>query len=187
MRSTETENFRENAPETDRPVLVIGYGNVLRGDDGAGPAAAEKLRDCLPGKTAEVLAVHQLLPELVEPLRRSQLAIFIDADWNIPPGHVEKRSLDIRSDGASAIGHHQSPENLLKMAQELYGHAPRALLFHVGASEFGYHQGLSRPVRVAVAQLVREVVATIKSSLPSLTKAHGAGSEIPPAHLRHKH
>jgi hydrogenase maturation protease len=160
MRSTAIET---PSTESEGPVLVIGYGNILRGDDGAGPAAAEKLRERLPRQTAEVLAVHQLLPELVEPLRRSKLAIFIDADWNIPPGEVQKRDLRVKNEGPAAIGHHQSPENLLKMAKELYGHAPPAMLFHIGASEFGYHEGLSKPVRLAVALLVKEVLDTVKT------------------------
>jgi hypothetical protein len=41
------EVIHEIQSKLNAPVLVIGYGNVLRGDDGAGPAAAA-LRDQLP-------------------------------------------------------------------------------------------------------------------------------------------
>ncbi|MGD0542686.1 MAG: hydrogenase maturation protease [Tepidisphaeraceae bacterium] len=153
--------------ETDAPVLVIGYGNVLRGDDGAGPAAAEELRDHLPLPVAKVLAVHQLLPELVEPLSRSKLAIFIDADWETPAGQVRKKKLTPTHDDGGAIGHHQSPENLLNMACDVYGHAPPAVLFKVGGADFGFQQGLSSSVRHAMPQLVREVLEAVINATES--------------------
>ena len=59
-------------------LLVIGYGNELRGDDGVGPRVARAVSDWrLPGVTA--LAVHQLAPELAEPLSLSDAAVFVDA------------------------------------------------------------------------------------------------------------
>jgi hydrogenase maturation protease len=150
--------------ETDPPVLVIGYGNALRGDDGAGPAAAEALRRRLPHQAAEVLAVHQLLPELSQRLSRSQLAIFIDADWNTPAGQVRKKVIAAQAGGASSVGHHQSPELLLTMAQSLYAHAPEAILFQVGAADFGFQQGLSTPVRQAIGLVVQQVVDAVQQA-----------------------
>ena len=43
-------------------VLVIGYGNTLRSDDGAGVVAAERLAEAI-GSRATVLTRHQLLPD----------------------------------------------------------------------------------------------------------------------------
>ncbi|MGD0462233.1 MAG: hydrogenase maturation protease [Tepidisphaeraceae bacterium] len=158
--------------EADAPVLVIGYGNVLRGDDGAGPAAAEALRDQLPQPVAKILAVPQLLPELVEPLSRSKLAIFIDADWKTPAGQLRKKKLTPSHDDGGAMGHHQSPESLLSMASEVYGHAPPAVLFKVGGADFGFQQGLSGPVRHAMPQLVREVVDAVINAIESQERLH---------------
>jgi hydrogenase maturation protease len=158
--------------EINAPVLVIGYGNALRGDDGAGPAAAQALRDRLPASLAEVLAVHQLLPELTEPLSRSKLAIFIDADWKSAPGEVHQKQVTAGPDEGKTIGHHQSPENLLNMARDLYGHAPPAVLFQVGAAEFGYQEGLSKPVRRAIPKVVREVVKTVKKVVQDPERPH---------------
>jgi Ni,Fe-hydrogenase maturation factor len=65
--------------------LVIGYGNDLRGDDGAGPRVAELVRGWrLPGLTA--IAVRQLTPELAEPLASAEFALFVDAR---PPDGTE--------------------------------------------------------------------------------------------------
>jgi hydrogenase maturation protease len=142
---------------------VIGYGNVLRGDDGAGPAAAEALREELSEHSAEVLIVHQLVPELCDRISRSKLAIFIDADWQSPPGKVHRRNLTLKQE-TRVIGHHQSPENLLKMASELYGHAPPAVLFNVGAADFRFQEGLSAQVKQAIPDLVREIVQTVEQA-----------------------
>jgi hydrogenase maturation protease len=147
----------------ESPVLVIGYGNELCGDDGAGPIAAEMLRDLLPDG-AEVLTFHQLLPELIMQLSKSKLAIFIDADCQTPAGQVRREYLSPDSDGEKAIGHHQSPEGLLNMARELCGHAPPAILFRIGAADFRFHQGLSKPVRLAVRKLVEQVVELVEQA-----------------------
>ena len=58
--------------------LIIGYGNPLRGDDGLGWRAAEQLAEIIPQSEAEVIACHQLTPELAEPISRARLVIFID-------------------------------------------------------------------------------------------------------------
>ena len=49
-----------NAIETDRPVLVLGYGNPLRGDDAVGWYAAQRLAEVVDPQRVTVLAVHSL-------------------------------------------------------------------------------------------------------------------------------
>jgi len=146
----------------DMPVLVIGYGNVLRGDDGAGSAAAAALQSQLPRKTAEVLVCHQLLPELAERLSHFGLAVFIDADRRVPAGHFQMDTLRSDQESGHVVGHYQSPESLLAMARQLYGHAPRAVLFHVGADDFGFRRGLSKRVQHAIPKVAKAVIAAIQ-------------------------
>ena len=58
--------------------LVIGYGNELRGDDGAGPSVGRAVASWhLPG--VRTLAVHQLTPELAEDLAQTKRVVFVDA------------------------------------------------------------------------------------------------------------
>ncbi len=57
--------------------LVIGYGNTLRGDDGAGICAAERAARRFPG--VDILTVHELQPELAETMCRYHDVIFLDA------------------------------------------------------------------------------------------------------------
>ena len=50
--------------------LVVGYGNRLRGDDGAGPSVAEALLETVP-PDVHVLTVHQLTLEWRSESRKS--------------------------------------------------------------------------------------------------------------------
>src|SRR5262245_41264787 len=59
-------------------VLVIGYGNTLRGEDGIGPAVAEEVAARgLPG--VRVIVAHQLTPELAADIADARLVVFVDA------------------------------------------------------------------------------------------------------------
>lgn len=147
--------------ETDRPVLVIGYGNDLRGDDGAGPAAARRLARRLPSDLASIVTVHQLLPELAEPVSRAKLAIFIDADAQLAPGVVNARNLTPSPTSNGTLGHHLDPENILCLARDLYGRAPQAQLYSIGGETFAYKQTLSPRIQRALPGLVRDVVTTV--------------------------
>src|SRR5262245_30725916 len=57
-------------------VVVVGYGNELRGDDAVGPRVAQAVAAWdLPGVCG--LAIHQLTPELAEILAAAARAIFV--------------------------------------------------------------------------------------------------------------
>jgi hydrogenase maturation protease len=71
---------RGNDAGADRsaPVVVIGVGNPLRGDDGAGPAVAARLRGRVPpGVELRVLAGDSA--ELIEAWAGRRLALIADA------------------------------------------------------------------------------------------------------------
>ena len=53
--------------------LIIGYGSPLRGDDAAGPIAARQLAQ----QGFHALDVHQLTPELAEPVAKARMVPFI--------------------------------------------------------------------------------------------------------------
>lgn len=150
---------------TSPPVLIIGYGNVLRGDDGAGCAAARLLRDLLDS-SADVREVHQLLPELAEVISRSDLVIFIDAARGNSPGRiVRKRIHPVRS--TTTLAHHLVPQKLLAVAQDLYGRSPEAHLFSVVGESFDCSQVLSPRVRAALPLLARSAKRLIDHVIAS--------------------
>jgi hydrogenase maturation protease len=130
--------------------MVVGYGNPLRGDDAFGFLAAERLRSLIHGPEVEVLALHQLAPELMEPLARAELAIFIDASAGPP------RSGGVA--GPASLTHHQTPESLASGARALYGSAAKiVLLTHPGAN-FGFGE----PLSAAMAEAMEATIASVR-------------------------
>jgi hydrogenase maturation protease len=128
--------------------LIIGYGNALRCDDGAGYIAAELLR--------EVLSLQQLNPELMEPISRARRVIFIDAAVVGRAGGFQRVPLR-PSPACSRFTHHTTPETLLAGAQSLYGHTPEAVLYTIPGRFFEVGQELTPSVRRAVEALVAEL------------------------------
>jgi Ni,Fe-hydrogenase maturation factor len=74
-------------------VLVIGYGNTLRRDDGVGVRVAEAVAADPRFAHVRVLAVHQLTPELALDIGSASLVIFVDADVRGLPGSIEVHDL----------------------------------------------------------------------------------------------
>ncbi len=122
-------------------ILVIGYGNDLRGDDAAGRRLAAQIEAwTLPG--VEVRALHQLTPELAEPLAAAERAIFLDAHPTSSGTDVRVQSLQSATPTA-ALAHTCDPRGLLALAQTAYGRAPAAWWVTIPASDFSFGASLS--------------------------------------------
>lgn len=103
--------------------LVIGIGNVLRGDDGAGFRVAEALRDA-KGHQCEVIALHQLTPELALRIAAASRVLFVDA--SLDPERTGLEPLPPAAGAALPLAHELSPQTLMAMARLLYGQCPPA-------------------------------------------------------------
>ncbi|MGA9112822.1 MAG: hydrogenase maturation protease [Candidatus Dormiibacterota bacterium] len=171
---------RQPAAARLRGVLVIACGNTLRGDDGAGPEVGELLAAELEGTGAEVVVVDQLLPELALDASRSGRVVFVDAAADVPPGSVSVRPVhpgqDAPGDGGAEppsstrrapggagrspdpFSHGLGPEDVLRLARDLYAARPEGVLVSVGAESFEPGDGLSATVRRAIPAAVRAAV-----------------------------
>jgi hydrogenase maturation protease len=130
-------------------LLVIGYGNELRRDDGLGPAVARAVAArTRPGVTA--LAVPQLLPELAEAIAAAARVVFVDA--SAAGGAV--RCDPLTGEAAPRLGHASDPRWLLALARGVYGARPPAWLLSVPAGDLGQGEGLSLLARRGVAEAV---------------------------------
>jgi hydrogenase maturation protease len=123
-------------------VLIIGYGNPLRGDDAAGPIAAGRLGG---------LAVHQLTPELAEAIAQAGAVLFLDADATLAPGEISVTRIE---PAPSHLNHDATPQGLLALAREVYGAAPQAWLIGMGGECYELREGLSPAARRAVERAV---------------------------------
>ena len=126
--------------DSQAKLLVVGYGNTLRRDDGAGVKVAELLEEMqLPG--VEVLILQQLVPELAEPVAKAQGVVFVDA---ADTKSEEPVLAEVKPSMASRIFAHASdPGSILALAGLLYGASPKAWSLAVPAHDFGYGDGIS--------------------------------------------
>jgi len=136
-------------------VLIICYGNPLRGDDGLGWHAAGMLREALP--RADVMNVHQLTPELAEECSQAELAIFVDAAEAGVPGEWRYREVRAKDASGETFTHHVTPAGLLTAAGTLYGRAPRALLYTMTGESFEVSEGLSETIAAALPEMLAAV------------------------------
>jgi hydrogenase maturation protease len=161
----ELSGMRPGAVETTNPedravrnaILVIGYGNTLRGDDGVGPRAASAVAALgLPGVIAK--AVPQLIPELAEPLAAARLAIFIDACLGSDGTDVEIRPIG-PADPSGVLGHLEDPGRLLALTRAVFGTCPPSWLVTIPAADFAVGEGLSPTAERGLEAALRRITA----------------------------
>ena len=114
-------------------VLIFGYGNPGRLDDGLGPALAERVgRLALEGVTAE--SNYQLNIEDAENISNYDLVVFADAACDGPEPYSVK-SID-PSRGPQFSSHALNPGEVLALCQECTGKRPQALMLAIRGYEF---------------------------------------------------
>lgn len=153
----------ESPPGPARSTLVVGVGNVLRGDDGVAFQAI--LRIAADPRCAGVMAVarHQLTPELAEEVAAASRFILVDADVATTPGTVRVDRLSPAGVG-EPLTHHVAPEGLLALAKLLYGHAPSAWVVRVGLVSTELGDPLSDPVRAALPAVIDAVARLLEDA-----------------------
>jgi hydrogenase maturation protease len=138
-------------------VLVIGYGNALRTDDGLGRHAAERLAHDPRLVGATVMSRHQLTPELALDVSRAQLAVLVDARHDVPAGVLSVRAVTRTADARPSWSHHLDPASLLALADELYGHVPVMFTVGLGIASLEAGDDLSPAVRAALPTVIDAV------------------------------
>jgi len=144
-------------------VLIIGYGNPLRGDDGLGAAAAQRLEELLHDNETVVMVRHQMGVELAMELSEAGLVIFMDARVGGAPGQLAEEKVIPEISVPSSFSHHLQPGVLLSVVQALYNKCPEAYLYSVSAESFEHGEGLSPVVAAALPALVDKVLARVSS------------------------
>jgi hydrogenase maturation protease len=160
------------ATERGPSIVVIGYGNPLRSDDGIGWRVVQELRTRLCTSGGEVIECHELAPEMADKIRLAALVIFVDAATGGFPGEVRHNRLggSGAENESTAFSHARTPREVMALAAELYRASPEAHLFTVSGSSFGIGDTLSREV----AQAIPLVVAKIETLLRAAESRMGA-------------
>lgn len=142
-------------------VIVIGYGNDLRGDDAAGRRVADAVAARhLPG--VRVLSVVQLTPELAADLAGCRLVVFVDA--SLADRDVSGRDIAVRdvvpTEPDWRLTHHATPSSLVTLAAALSS-APRAVVVTIPAADTALGTTLSPTAAAAVPRAVDRIVGLV--------------------------
>lgn len=122
-------------------MLLIGYGNPGRGDDGLGPALSEAIAARgLPG--LEVDTDYQLVAEHALAVSEQDVVIFVDAEIGAAGAYSFR---EIAPGAPEVLGSHSLvPQTVLALSETLYGARPKAFVLGISGYEFGeVKEGLS--------------------------------------------
>jgi hydrogenase maturation protease len=165
-------------------VLVIGYGNPDRQDDGVAwhilnqvsarlgiAIEEESLSSSTANQPVRLLFILQLTPDLAEDLAAATHACFVDA-------HTGDLALDLNVEElqpgyqTSAFTHHMSPQTCLGLAQALYGAAPRSVLVSVRGYQFEFSHELSSATALLAQKATQQVVQWVSEALDPPQSSH---------------
>lgn len=150
-------------------ILIIAYGNALRGDDAVGLHAARELeRQFHDDPEIDIVACQQLTPEMADDISGSELVIFLDASCGEEPGTVRCKHI-FSANVPGGWTHHLDPQSLVSAAEQLYGEAPQAICVTLAGWSFDVSNRLSKNAQLRLPELVRqtrEIITTHRKQLP---------------------
>jgi hydrogenase maturation protease len=139
--------------------LLVGCGNTLRSDGGAGVRAAEELSRKIP--EADLLLRQELQMELAETIAQYDDVFFLDASGT---GEREVRAARVVPDRSvlNTGSHSCSPGALLALCRTLYRSMPaRTTLVTIPAESFAVGEELTAFSRRKVTEGVRLVLGMV--------------------------
>ena len=149
------------------PALVLGFGNVLLSDDGAGVQLVERLRSELGSNAAEFVDGGTLSFSLLPYIEATDSMLVIDAaDINRSPGAItllEGAAMDqFLSSARRRSVHEVGLIDLLDMARLRDSLPRRRALLCVQPGRIDWNEALSTPVAQALPEAVRQVAALLQ-------------------------
>lgn len=147
-------------------LLLYGYGNPGRQDDGLGIALAEEIdawaKDHFPGKV-DVDTNYQLNIEDAEKISHYQKVIFADASqesiesFTFTPVVPSKETIEFTM-------HAMSPSYIVHLCRDLFQKQPDCFLLHIKGYEWEMKEGLSENANINLQsslQVLKEKIETI--------------------------
>lgn len=143
-------------------ILVVGYGNPLRADDGLGCHVARQIGHHLRGdERVEVIPCHQLAPGIAKQIAEASFVIFIDASTEGEPGTITETTVQLDPASTGKFVEGMTPAMLLAAASAQYGTCPPAVLFNMTGWCFEFGEHMSAIVSERFQSLVRMIEKTI--------------------------
>jgi len=160
-------------------VLLIGYGNPGRRDDGLGPAFAEAVeRLAIPGLAVD--AAYQLGIEDAADVAAHEVVLFADADASGPEPWSLRPLEPARETGFTT--HSVSPAAVLGLARDLFGARTRGWLLGIRGYEFEeFGEGLTSRAASNLAAALERLAPALRGNDLDAAAAAGAAPRTPAA------
>jgi len=125
-------------------ILLYGYGNPGRKDDGLGPILVDLVEEWIIEHEIENISIdsnYQLNIEDAYTIRDYDIVIFFDASIEEIDDFIVSRIEP--SDKVNYTMHSVSPSFVLNLCNKIYHYSPEAFLLHIKGYEFQLQEGLS--------------------------------------------
>ena len=160
-----------------KKILLLGYGNPDREDDGVawhilralavkmGLPAPDSYEDDFPENPLVDFAFYlQLTPEMAEDISAYEYVCFVDAHTgNIPE---EVRLIEAESDfQKSPFTHHLTAQSLISICETIYHRKPDAALLSVRGYKFLFSRELSEETTKLVPQAIELIWGWLRARI----------------------
>ena len=156
------DTLRQGVPQ----ILVVGYGNTLRGDDGLGPFIVEGLQDVAAVCEGDVQTVvlPQLDVTLASGMNDVTLVIFVDAreDADKESVKVQRVFPAIAPLNLRHTSHALGIPDLLRMALDWFGSRPACYAVMPKGYDFSLSENISPNAQRAARQARKKIVEIIR-------------------------
>ncbi len=134
-------------------ILIYGYGNPGRQDDGLGNELVRRLESWVSAQGLsgiEFDSNYQLNIEDAEAILGQDIVVFADAstedidDFALTPVSAESK--------VSFTTHAASPGYIVQLAKELFGRIPQVYLLHIKGYEWDFKEGISEKASINLAR-----------------------------------
>lgn len=147
-------------PDVSRSrVLVLGFGNPGRQDDGLGPAAAETLKKLgLPWVTVEINYLLNI--EDAADAAEHDCVLFLDAA-EFGPEPFDLR--EVRpAEEVAFTSHIVKPEVIVAICRKHFGRTPRAWLMAIRGYQFELQEGLTEAAKANLERAISHLRVWLK-------------------------
>jgi hydrogenase maturation protease len=155
-------NSRTNINERATPILLVGIGNTLRGDDGVAAFVCREFLRRHPGMV-DCMLVQQLTTDLLDEWMQYDQIVLVDAAVSGPSLAFRKVSPGANP---SATSHHVNAALLVSLARTLYDQDLALMVLGIRGEDFGMKEeltGIAQQRGVEAVQLLWEWVRSLQS------------------------
>ena len=125
---------------TEKSTCIIGIGNPLRSDDGAGSYVCKLIEEKkIPGVT--LITTHQLDIGITEDLSKYDTVIFVDA--SLKEDTISFQPLSLDNDRSQSFSHRINAGMLVSLVHQLFETKTKFYICAIGVSDFEIGNGLS--------------------------------------------